>query len=59
MSKRLDAARKGETKYQGAVCKRGHDGWRYTKTGGCIECSLAANKVYAANVSKLLAEAKK
>jgi hypothetical protein len=28
----------GATKYEGAPCKRGHDGTRYTSTGACAAC---------------------
>lgn len=59
MSKRMSAARRGEPKFLGNPCKRGHEGWRYTQSGACIECNAAANKVYGANVNKLLATAKK
>lgn len=59
VNKRMDAASKGELKYLGNPCKRGHEGWRYTQSGACIECNAAANKDNIANIGKLLAAAKK
>lgn len=55
----MEAAKLGEKKYLGAPCRRGHDGWRYTTTGGCIQCLIESNIKRRAKVNKLLAEAKK
>lgn len=37
--KRQQAIELGLKKYWGdVICKRGHDGWRYTSTGLCVAC---------------------
>ena len=59
MNGRMDAARLGQIKYLGTPCKRGHNGWRYTASGGCIQCLEASNQAYRDNVKTLLKEAKK
>lgn len=44
MTKRLDAAKAGETKYNtGKPCKRGHSSDRYVRNGACLQCLQAAN----------------
>ena len=59
MTARLEAARLGQTKYLGTACKHGHDGWRYTTSGGCIQCVIASNKAHRDNFVNLIKEAKK
>lgn len=34
-------------KYLGKPCKRGHDGWRYTKSGYCVACQALKRKEWA------------
>jgi hypothetical protein len=55
---RLSAAKDGAWTYQGRPCKHGHKGIRYTSNGQCKDCVREANKAYAANIKKLLAESK-
>lgn len=59
MNPRTEAARNGESKYLGNPCKKGHEGWRYTTSGGCIGCVIATNQTYRDGFVKLLKEAKK
>lgn len=59
MMARANAAQRGEKKYLGSPCKQGHDGWRYTTSGGCIQCVIATNQTYRDKFLKMLAEAKK
>lgn len=35
---RQSAREAGAKRYQGAPCKAGHDGARYTSTGACVTC---------------------
>lgn len=37
---RLKAIETGRLKYQGNPCKHGHNGIRYSSTGGCVDCTV-------------------
>lgn len=37
--RRVDAKRAGLPTYMGELCRRGHDGLRWTTGGSCIECT--------------------
>lgn len=52
------AASRGETTYQGNPCKRGHDGKRFTLTGGCCACDREAQATRRDQLRKRLAEAR-
>jgi 5-methylcytosine-specific restriction endonuclease McrA len=49
---RQAAQRAGRTKHQGALCKRGHDGLRWTASGNCVECTKASRKPEAAEINR-------
>ena len=52
---RISAARAGEKFYQGAACKSGHTGLRYTSTGKCVECARVQAVDRAAMFKKIIA----
>lgn len=45
---RMDALHAGEVKYNGAPCKNGHAGLRYTKSDCCVECMMVRNDMRGA-----------
>lgn len=50
MARPKDPARALATgkRYQGAPCKKGHTGLRYTSTGSCVDCQQAAKAAWLA-----------
>lgn len=54
-SPRVQAAERGETTYQGAPCKRAHDGTRFTIDGQCVACCRTRSKARAAAIRQRLA----
>lgn len=50
---RKDAQERGHYRYYtGRMCKHGHVGWRYTKTGICCECATTRSKASYASAVK-------
>jgi hypothetical protein len=39
MNERKRAAQAGEKFFTGKICKHGHQGLRYTSSGGCVDCT--------------------
>lgn len=52
---RIEAARRQEKHYQGEPCPKGHEGLRYTSTGGCVACTKAAAAARNDRIRRLLA----
>ena len=56
-SPRIQAARKGERKYQGKPCKKCGETLRYTINSACVACTLKAKEKDASAIKELLAKA--
>lgn len=56
--KRLEAAKRGETIYEGKPCKHGHGVKRYTSNGVCIECTALRSTERTGKIRDALREAK-
>ena len=54
---RMAAAAAGSPLFFGNKCKRGHDGLRYTRSGGCVECVNEANEKTRLKIKNLLENA--
>lgn len=39
----MDTGTANGTRFLGKPCRKGHSGWRYKSTLGCVECILAGN----------------
>lgn len=55
---RAIAAAQGDRFYMGAPCAHGHDGRRYTSTGGCVECRKKAANDRHEMIRELLRKAR-
>lgn len=47
---RGDAIDRGDSKYFGSACRHGHDGWRYSVSGGCCECQKKHSAAWSKKV---------
>lgn len=52
------AARAGRTTFQGAPCRRGHDGERYTRDSKCVHCVRERVRARDARFRELLEQAR-
>lgn len=58
ISPRIEAARKGEKRYQGKPCKACGCTERYTVNTGCVQCAAKSAKKNADSIKALLEQAK-
>lgn len=54
---RLEAALKGEKKYQGLGCPKCGCLFRYVSNGGCVDCAKAGKKRHDQKIRDLLRQA--
>jgi len=60
IASRENARKQNLKTYNGHSCRSGHEGIRYTSTGGCVACASAKQKArYAANPQKCIDANKK
>lgn len=57
-SPRIEAAKKGEKRYQGKPCKTCGGTERYTVNTGCVQCAARSAKRNADSIKTLLEQAK-
>lgn len=57
ISPRIEAAKKGEKRYQGKPCKSCGDTVRYTTNSACVSCTLKAREKDSENIKALMAKA--
>lgn len=55
---RLEAARAGESLYEGKECPRGHGTTRYTVSGKCRECTKERAKIHYYKIADQLKAAR-
>jgi hypothetical protein len=56
-SKRMQAARLGDTKFKGNPCKVCGGTERYTASGGCVACATQHAKKYRKNIQQTMKQA--
>jgi hypothetical protein len=54
--RRIEAARKGEPKYLGRICRRCNTAERYTLNGACVICAKAASQRSNAHQRRIIGE---
>lgn len=57
-SPRIEAAKKGEKRYQGKPCKACGETLRYTINSGCVACTAKATAKTTENIKALIQQAK-
>ena len=58
-SKRMEAAERGEVKFQSSPCRVCGSLDRYVMSGACVECAKSRNRDYAARLKQVIEEGRK
>lgn len=56
--KRLEAAKRGESRYMGTACRTCGNSERFTSNGNCVACTQAYTRRKREQVKALMAQAK-
>lgn len=58
-SKRIEAAERGETKFQSSPCRVCGSLDRYVISGACVECTKARNRDYSTRIRQAIEGSRK
>jgi hypothetical protein len=58
-SKRMEAAERGDIKFQSSPCRVCGSLDRYVMSGACVECAKSRNRDYSTRIKQAIAEGRK